>query len=71
MRWKEVIFADWKVTLGGFDPFSDFALVYPLVDEPYNLANSISFGDCSSSFYFHHLLERMASTNSPPQHEME
>jgi hypothetical protein len=43
------IFADWKLTLGGLDTFSDFALVYPLTGEPYDLGNTLLLGDSSSS----------------------
>jgi hypothetical protein len=43
------IMGGFKITLGGLDSFSDFALVYPLAGEPYDLGNSLGIGSCPSS----------------------
>jgi len=42
------ILSDFKITIGGLDSFSDFALVYPLNGEPYDLGNSLGLGRCPS-----------------------
>ena len=43
------ILAGWTITLGGLNSFFDFALVYPLEGEPYDLGNLLGMGQCSAS----------------------
>ena len=42
------IFAEWTVTLSGLNSFFDFALVYPILDEPFDLGSLLGLGKCAS-----------------------
>jgi hypothetical protein len=39
----------WSITLFGLDSFYQFALVYPLLGQPYNLGNQIGVGYCDTN----------------------
>jgi hypothetical protein len=43
------LFGGFTLTIQGLDTFSEFAIVFPLAGEPYDLGTSLSMGACDSS----------------------